>query len=98
MQQLSFDKSKRYGLITLIKLIKMRTLNISVSELEYEKFGLQEENLSFSELLNILERELARKNLREAVELGEKYGFSNTTMEEIDKEINEIRTNGKSYS
>lgn len=74
----------------------MRTLNISVSELEYEKFGLKEENLSFSELLAILERELARKNLREAIELGEKYGFSNTTMEEIDKEIKEIRANAKS--
>jgi predicted CopG family antitoxin len=36
----------------------MRTLNISVSDLEYEKFGLKEENLSFSELLDILEREL----------------------------------------
>lgn len=74
----------------------MRTLNISVSQLEYEKFGLKEDNLSFSELLNIIERELARKNLKEAVELGEKYGFSNTTMEEIDKEIKEIRANAKS--
>ncbi len=74
----------------------MRTLNISVSELEYEKFGLKEENLTFSDLLDIIERELARKNLREAVELGEKYGFSNTTMEEIDKEIKEIRANAKS--
>jgi predicted CopG family antitoxin len=74
----------------------MCTLNISVSDLEYEKFGLKEENLSFSELLNILERELARKNLREAIKLGERYGFSNTTMEEIDKEIKEIRTNAKS--
>lgn len=74
----------------------MRTLNISVSELEYEKFGLKDENLTFSDLLDIIERELARKNLREAVELGEKYGFSNTTMEEIDKEIKEIRANAKS--
>lgn len=74
----------------------MRTLNISVSESEYEKFGLKKENISFSELLDILEREIARKNLREAVKLGEKYGFSNTKMEEIDKEIKEIRANAKS--
>lgn len=65
----------------------MRTLTISVSELEYEKFGLKEENLSFSELLDIIERVLARKKLKEAIKLGEKYGFSNTTMEEIDEEI-----------
>jgi hypothetical protein len=75
---------------------KMRTLNISVSESEYEKFGLEKENISFSELLDILEREIARKNLREAVKLGEKYGFSNTTMEEINKEIKEIRADAKS--
>ena len=74
----------------------MRTLNISVSESEYEKFGLKKENISFSELLDILEREIARKNLREAVKLGKKYGFSNVTMEEIDKEIKEIRANAKS--
>ena len=74
----------------------MRTLNISVSESEYEKFGLKKENISFSELLDILEREIARKNLREAVKLGKKYGFSNVTMEEIDKEIKAIRANAKS--
>jgi predicted CopG family antitoxin len=78
------------------KFKKMRTLNISVSESEYEKFGLKEENLSFSELLDIIKREIARQNLREAVKLGEKYGFSNTTMDEIDKEIKGIRANAKS--
>ena len=73
----------------------MRILNISVSESEYEKFGLKEENLSFAELFDILKREIVRENLREAVELGGKYGFSNTTMEEIDKEIKEVRKNAK---
>jgi hypothetical protein len=57
---------------------------------------LKKENISFSELLDILEREIARKNLREAVKLGKKYGFSNITMEEIDKEIKAIRANAKS--
>jgi hypothetical protein len=52
----------------------MRTLNISVSELEYNKFGL-EENLSFSELLDILSREIARQNLREAVKLEKSMVF-----------------------
>jgi hypothetical protein len=74
----------------------MRTLNISVSDSEYEKLGLNEENVSFAELLDILKREIARENLREAIKLGEKYGFSGTTMEEIDREIKEIRANAKS--
>lgn len=76
----------------------MRTLNISISELEYNKFGLKEEKLSFSELLDIVSREIARENLRESVKLGEKYGFSNLTMEEIDKEIKAARKDAKSNS
>ena len=53
----------------------MRTLNISISEVEYNKFGLKEEKLSFSELLDIVSREIARKNLRESVKLGKNTDF-----------------------
>ena len=76
----------------------MRTLNISISELEYNKFGLKEDNLSFSELLDIISRENARENLRKSVELAEKYGLSKMTMEEIDEEIKAVRKNAKSNS
>lgn len=72
----------------------MRTLNISVSEMEYNKFGLKE-NLSFSEFIDLVERELARENLHECVKLGEKYGLSNMTMEEIDEEIKAVRRDAK---
>lgn len=74
----------------------MRTLNISISELEFNKFGLKEDKLSFSELLDIVSRELARENLRESVKLGEKYGFSKLTMEDIDREIKSARKDAKS--
>ena len=74
----------------------MRTLNISVSESEYEKFGLKEENLSFAELFNIIEREIMRKKLLKSVEMAEKYGLSKMTMEEIDEEIKAVRNNAKS--
>ena len=80
----------------LEKINKMRTLNISVSESEYEKFGLKEENLSFAELFNIIEREIMRKKLLKSVEMAEKYGLSKMTMEEIDEEIKAVRNNAKS--
>ena len=73
----------------------MRTINISISDLEYNKFGLTEDKLSFSEFIDIVSRELARQNLREAVKLGEKYGNSKTTMKDIDKEIKSVRKNAK---
>ena len=73
----------------------MRTINISISDLEYNKFGLTEDKLSFSEFIDIVSRELARQNLREAVKLGEKYGYSKTTMKDIDKEIKSVKKNAK---
>lgn len=76
----------------------MRTLNISISDLEFNKFGLKDDKLSFSELLDIVSRELARENLRESVKLGEKYGFSKLTMEDIDKEVKSARRDVKSNS
>lgn len=74
----------------------MRTLNISISEFEYNKFGLKEDNLSFSELLDIVSRELMRQKLLKSVELAEKYGLSKMTMEEIDEEIKAVRDHAKS--
>jgi predicted CopG family antitoxin len=76
----------------------MRTLNISVSESEYKKFGLKEERLSFSELLDIIEREITRKKLIKSVELAEKYGLSKMTMADINKEIKAVRKHAKSNS
>lgn len=78
--------------------IKMKTLNISISELEFSKFGLKKEQLSFSDLLEIVGRELAKKNLQESVALAEKYGLSKTTMAEITKEVKAVRKNAKSHS
>jgi hypothetical protein len=39
----------------------MLTLNISISELEYNKFGLKKDNVSFSGLLDIVSREIMRQ-------------------------------------
>lgn len=71
----------------------MRTLTISVSELEYEKYDLKSDDLSFSELLDLISRELSRQNLIKTVELSEQYGLSKMTMEDIDKEIKTVREN-----
>ena len=49
----------------------MRSLNISFSEVEYNKFGLKKEKISFSEFLDILSRELKRQKLLKSVQLAE---------------------------
>lgn len=63
----------------------MRTLNISISDLEYNKFGIKEDKLSFSDFIDIIRNELAKQTLDECVELAEKYGLSKITMDETRK-------------
>ena len=76
----------------------MKTLNIEISDLEFNKFGLKDSKLSFSDLLDIVSNELSRQTLNRCVELGEKYGLSKLSMEEITKEVHAVRKNAKNRS
>ena len=69
----------------------MRTLQISISDREYEKFDLKTDKFSFSELVDMISRELSRQNLNKTVELSERFGLSNMTMDDISKEIKAVR-------
>jgi len=73
----------------------MKTLNISISELEYNKFGLNKDNLTFTELIDIISKEISRQTLKKCVELSEKYGLSKMTMDEITKEVKSVRKNAR---
>lgn len=76
----------------------MKTLNISISDIEYDKFGLKDENLSFSELLEIINKELQKLNMRKSVELAERYNLSKLSMDEITEEVRAVRKNAKNRS
>ena len=64
----------------------MKTLNFSISEVEFNKFGLKQEQLSFTEFIDRVGKELMRQNLNKCVELSKKYGLSKMTMDEISNE------------
>jgi hypothetical protein len=74
----------------------MKTLQISISDIEFNKFGLKEQNLAFSDLLELVSKELTKQNLIKCVELADKYGLSNLTMEEITNEVKAVRQDAKS--
>lgn len=76
----------------------MKTLSVSISELEFNKFGLKKEDFSFSDLLDILSKEIAKQNLNESIALAEKYGLSKMTMADITREVNAVRNNAKGDS
>lgn len=73
----------------------MRTLNVSISDIEFNKFGLKNNSLTFTDFIDIVSKELTRQNLNKCVELAEKYGLSKMTMEEITNEVKAVRQNAK---
>ena len=67
-----------------------RTINISISDMEYNHLGIKNENITFSEFTELVKREVLRNNLNNCVALAEKYGLSSMTMNEINKEIKSV--------
>lgn len=76
----------------------MRTLSVSISDIDFNKFGLTEEQLSFKDFVNIVSKELMRQNLIKTVELADSYGLSKMTMGEISDEVKEVRKDAKNRS
>ncbi|MBK9458989.1 MAG: hypothetical protein IPN94_10780 [Sphingobacteriales bacterium] len=73
----------------------MRTLNIVISDIEYNKFGIKTEKLNFTEFIELVSRELMRQNIDKCIELAEKHGLSKMTMDEITNEVKAVRKNAK---
>ncbi|RAI94036.1 hypothetical protein [Algoriphagus yeomjeoni] len=75
----------------------MKSLNLLISDSEFDQLGLDKNSMSFSELIEIVGKKITKQALEKSIQLAEKYGLSNMTMEEIDEEINAHR-NAKSNS
>ena len=79
----------------LKKLHTMRTLNISISDIEYNKFGIKNDRLNFTDFVELISKEIIRQNLNRCIELAGKYNLSKITMEEITNEVKAVRGNAK---
>lgn len=69
----------------------MKSLNIQISDLEFNQLGLTGKTISFSELSEIIGRKLNLQTLERSTQLADKYGLSKMTMEEINAEIESVR-------
>lgn len=69
----------------------MKTISVSISDLEYIQFGINSERLSFTELVDIVNKEVAKQTLNRCVQLAEKYKLSKMTMDEISAEVKAVR-------
>lgn len=69
----------------------MRTIQIKISETDFQKYNLGNSEIKFTDLVEFISREYARKSLLECNELAEKVGLSKMTMDEINAEIKAVR-------
>ena len=69
----------------------MRTLNVSISDMEFNNLGIKNENITFTEFTELVRREVMRNNLNNCLALAEKYVLSSMTMNEINEEIKLVR-------
>jgi hypothetical protein len=73
----------------------MRTLKVSISDLEYNQFGIPNDQISFTDLIDLVNRELSRQTLNNTVKLAEKLGLAKLSMDDITDEIKAVRKNAK---
>ena len=73
----------------------MKTLNIAISDVEYSKFGITNNALSFSEFVDMISKELMRENTEAAITQAETCGLSSMRMDDITNEVRAVRQNAK---
>ena len=69
----------------------MKTISVSISDLEYNQFGINNDKLSFTELIDIVNKEITKQTLNRCVQLAEKYQLSRMSMDDINDEIKAVR-------
>jgi len=75
----------------------MQTIQIKISNTDFQKYNLESREIKFTDLVDLISREYARKALLECNEIAKQEGLSEMTMDEINAEIKAIR-NAKTHS
>lgn len=69
----------------------MKTISVSISDLEYNQLGIKNDSLSFTEFVDIVNKEITKQTLNRCIQLAEKYKLSRMSMDEINDEVNAVR-------
>ncbi|TAF63568.1 MAG: hypothetical protein EAZ55_13335 [Cytophagales bacterium] len=69
----------------------MRTVQIKISETDFQKYNLGSGEMKFTDLVEVIKQEYARQALLECNEIADKVGLSKMTMDEINAEIKAVR-------
>jgi hypothetical protein len=76
-------------------ILYMKMLNVAISDVEYTKFGITNNVLSFSDFVDIVSKELMRENMEAALTDADMCGISSMTMEDITSEVRAVRRDAK---
>ncbi len=68
----------------------MRTLNVSISDIEYKLYGIKNDKLSFADIIKIVSKGMAKQKLDKSIALAKQNGLSGLTMEEITEEVKAV--------
>lgn len=69
----------------------MKSLNVSISDDEFNQLGLKKKDVSLKELKDIISRQITKKTLEKSTQLAREYGLSSMSMKEINDEIKDHR-------
>lgn len=69
----------------------MPTLQLKISKSDLQKYNLVNKEIKFSELVDLLSKEYAKKALLQCNQIAKQKNLSNMTMDEINAEIKAVR-------
>lgn len=69
----------------------MQTLQIKISDTDFQKYNFGGQEIKFTDLVDLISREYARKALLECNQIAEQEGLSQMTIDEINAEIKAVR-------
>ena len=69
----------------------MQTIQIKISNTDFQKYNFGNKEIKFTDLVDLISREYARKALLDCNEIAEQNGLSKMTMDEINNEIKSVR-------
>ena len=70
----------------------MKSVNVQLSDFEFNQLGLNKDTLSFRELVEIIGKKITKQTLEKSIWLANEHGLSKMTMEDINDEIKAHRS------
>ncbi len=69
----------------------MQTIQIKISNNDFKKYNFENKDIKFTDLVDLIGREYAKKALLDSQKIAKKVGLSKMTLDEIQAEVRAAR-------